>query len=757
MEDMGHRQIVEIQKIEKLADHDTVELGEWFLLDKTKEHQYYLNARYGKEDEVLSGDGKALVCSDSFESNLVIFKSNCKSYRVLNKDLGDVVTPINKADAIELIQNKINKQQELIMLARDNIQEVIALISMSGTSQSSSTTVAVASKNAIMQQSTALKEVHAKNIEKYNQEIREHVGVLHEVTQYYSLPATVGISNLTKTKGLIDEKLHELNLYGGLDEKEVDIATGGVVNESAPIHIFQNLKYMDVEAIIGYESGGIGLGDVKSFNQWLAIPENRDRILPESKSIIAIKTRKYREFTVGYFQPENSTYLYMRNGENIRSLKTNLSISGTLLATENEITSDIYVKKTGSSDNLSKNFIFLSINEYDTLASKAELFKPLWLNLLLTGYKEKLRYLTSAIDYVEHRRRILGDVGVPRNRDIMRGDERRNIEYKPRPENEFHEGIEKQKESNEQVKIDIQTIIDAIENNFANPNLSMPRIYESRHIQISDHERGFIDEDGVEHLMGYSINEYHDKLIELTDQFSQKSGLYFPNNADVSSYNTEPFSVLRALSSYSLMNEDNYFFDDLKTLSWQKYKRQNDLAVLIQGILDRTTFFGYTKANLFKDGYEDKIKLVHDKDKGLYDGDMPNFKAFIEKCNENSRAGDLFVGHQVLWLEKEREKLQDDRFYDTIDIPKFLAAEKVVNKRDGRTMVSFRWEVERDWSSQAKSPTRVHRFECDIKSLLNVSHYKQGDCDVFAKDPRCRDLYPKWGGLIMAAERHYQK
>ena len=51
----------------------------------------------------------------------------------------------------------------------------------------------------------------------------------------------------------------------------------------------------------------------------------------------------------------------------------------------------------------------------------------------------------------------------------------------------------------------------------------------------------------------------------------------------------------------------------------------------------------------------------------------------------------------------------------------------------------------------------LNNSQDDIKSLLNVSHYKQGDCDVFAKDPRCRDLYPKWGGLIMAAERHYQK
>ena len=753
---MNEAELMQIKSLEKLDAADSVELGEWFLLDKTKEDFYYSIGRYGEENEVFSVDGRALVCSDTFESNLVVFKNNCKEYRVLNKNLGTVITPISQIDAISLIQQRITQQQSLRTDARDKILEIIAIISMSGTSQSKSTEVAIATKNAIMQQSTAIKEVHAKNIEAFNEEIKSHVATLHEITRYYALPATVGMAALGRTKGFIDEKMHELNLYGGLDEKQVDIATGGVVNESVPIHIFQNLKYMDVEAIIGYENGGIGLEDVATFNKWLAIPENRDRILPESKSIIAIKTRKYREFNIGSFVPENKTYLYMRNGENIRSLSTNLPISGTLLATESEVGGDVYVKKRGSSPDMSRNFLFLSKHEFDTLTDRAESYKPLWLNILLSAYKEKLKYFNQAIDYVKHRQQVLGERYDRSERLIIRSGDRSNTSYRPQSEKEFQESISKQLGAIEGVKTEIETIKGCIKNGFSDPYLGMPMVYEAKYVLLADNECGFVDRDGTKHLMVYSMSDYHDKLIELTRSFDVAE-LYTPNRDSDGGYKTDPYSILRVLDSYSLMNEDNYFFDDLKRISWQKYKRQNDLAVLIQGVLDRSTFFGYTKANLFKDGYEDKIKLVHDKDKGLYDGDMPDFKSFIKKCNVNSKAGDLFVGQQALWAQKEREKQQVDRFYDTISMPKILPAYKITNKRDGSTVVIFRWETDRDWYSQAKSSTRVHRFECDIRELMNISHYKLGDCKPFAGDPRCRDLYPKWGDLIMTAERHHQK
>jgi hypothetical protein len=178
---------------------------------------------------------------------------------------------------------------------------------------------------------------------------------------------------------------------------------------------------------------------------------------------------------------------------------------------------------------------------------------------------------------------------------------------------------------------------------------------------------------------------------------------------------------------------------------------------LIQGLLDRGSFFGYTQANLFKGGFEEKIKLVYDKDKGLYDGDMPDFLAFINACNEDSKVGDVFYGHRAARNKKEEEKCGYNRFYDRIEIPSYLPAEKIIKKRDGRTVIKFRWETEREWHSKAKSDMQAHNFECDISELINVSNYSLGDCAQFVNDPRCRDQYPLWGEFIMAAERYQQE
>ena len=793
MSNIKNSELMNIRTIDKIASEDDIILGEWCLIDLQDTDKFFSIGRYGAENEVFDDEGKVLVCSDAFESNLVIFKSNSKTYRVLNNELGNIVTPLSLDQATALIQRDINSKQKKIMDARNKIQEVINLISMANTAQSSSTAVAIVSDNALMQQKTELKEVHAKNIEKYNEQIEETVRELHATTMYYGLPATIGISSLGRTKEVVDEKLHELSLYGGLDEDEVDISVGGVVHESVPIHIFQNLKHMDVEAIIGYESGGIGLSNINSFNEWLAIPENRNRVLPKEKCIVAIKTRKYREFSVGFFKPENRTFIYMRNGENIRMLQTNLSIGSTLLATENDVMSS-YAKPLGSLINNDRQFAFISKNDYEALTEHANNLKPLWLDILLTAYKEQLKYFSEVIGYAEHRHRLLSEqykslgkqsMGYYTHRPIMLGKENTTAPHRGRYEylearyksygkvdtdlpieerlalmqDRFQLTVELQRKVIQKTKANIQKITDHIKNGFTDPALDMPSLSFDGGIaiELNFHEIGFIDKDDNEHLMTYSPAEYRQKIDHLSRKWADAK-LRWPNMDDSrgNGSNPNPFEALNALSKYELMNDEHFFFDDLKRLSWAKYKRQNDLAVLIQGILDRTTFFGYTKANLFKDGYEDQIKLVYDKDKGLYDGEMPNFKAFIANCNENSKKGDIFVGHKRIWDKLEREKEMGDHYYRSISIPTFLPADKITKKRDGSVVVTFRWETPRDRYSTAKSSTRAHRFEVDIRKLLNVSHYRMGDCHAFASDPRCRDLYPQWGSLVMAAERYYQ-
>lgn len=757
--------VTPLESLDRIIEDD-VTVGQWCLLDLNKTDFYLRVNNWRNEEEIINEDNQVLLCVDSFESNLVVLRGS-KQYRVLNKNLGHVLTPINESEATALIQAKAAGQQKLIIETQQEIRDIMAMISMSGATKSDSTEVMVATKNAIMQQSKALKEVHGKRIELLNDRITAQVGGLHATTAYYALPATVGIGTLSKSKDIIEEKLYELNLYGGLSEVETIIAVGGVVHESVPIHIYQNLKHMDVECIKGYASGGIGIKDLKSFHEWLTQPINRDRILPNPKCIVAIKVRKYPEMTDSIWRhTENNTYLYMRNGENIKALKTNLPIGETLLAVEQSLADKEYVKRVGNYGDSDKNFSFMSKNEYDSIKDLAESLKPLYLNMLLNCWREKLAFQKSLLAYAEHRHRLLGDgkvtgfnnniidakyggIRMSRHADGYSG-------YHSETQDEFDKSKTRHIEMMADSENAIKAIIDAIKNGFTDPKVDAPTNpsnFSHSAIFLNNSEVGFVALDGTRHLMQYPSSEYNDKIRAYKKSYLEK-GLVSPDKYGSNGV----FAVLDELAGYELMNDGHYFFDDLKQLSWKRYKRQNDLAVLIQGLLDRSEFFGYTKANLFKAGYEEQIKLVYDKDRGVYNGDMPDFDAFIAKCNQDSVAGDLFYGHQKIWDALQKDKKGDDhRFYDLIQIPCYLAAHKIIKKRDGRTHVVFKWETPREWYSTAKSSHRKHSFECDISKLINVSNYQRGDCDVFTKDPRCRDQYPKWGDLIMSAESYYQK
>lgn len=749
--------IANIQPLHKLDSNDNVEIGSWYILDKTKPELFYCDANWAESNEVKNEDNGVLVCADSFESNLVIFKSNDSDYRVLNVNLGQVLTCITEADAQALIQKKAKEQQTLITKAQTEIKEIVAYINMSASPSSESTELMVASENALLEQSRALKNVHGKRIEELNKSIKGYVEDLHEITKYYSLPAMVGISKLSKAKDVVDEKLRELNLYGGLNEKSIVVSEGGVASESQPVHIYQNLKHMDVECILGYQTGGIDVSSVSAFNEWLAEPINRNRVLPADKSIVAIAVRKYPNARVWDFTSKpNDTYLYIRNGENIKAVKTDIEIEGTLLATENDFSQGVYAKKVGKWADTKKNFAFLSKNEYEHLSQLSEQAKPLYLNVLLDSYRAFLDYLVAVAAYGKHK---LSKIGVC-------SDEARIITKNgvvtgcPRGQAGYEDEIAMHNEKIEEVKQNIDTIVDCINNGFANPNLQLPKIVGIRFglLNVEPKEIGFIDDDGVKHFIQISAGDYHSLLKSFESRYNSL-GLYFPNKdkAQYSNRTNNPYDVSEDLKKYTLINDNHYFFDDIKSLNWERYKRQNELAILIQGLFDRSAFFGHTQVSLFQDGFDEKIKLVHDLDSGLYNGDMPDFELYLSNNRLNSKKGDVFFGQQALWNKELDDKNKNKRFYDRIDMPRYLKADSIVKKRDGRTMVKFKWQTEHPYWSKAKTPARNNNFECNIDDLINVSHYQLNDCKEFAEDPRCRDLYPKWGNLMMAAESYHQK
>ncbi len=139
-----------------------------------------------------------------------------------------------------------------------------------------------------------------------------------------------------KKLGDLNEKILQVELYGGLDEHIQTIRKGKPAPKDAKITIYQAIRYMDEECLADYQVGGIRSYNANLFDDWLNARDNADRILPAEKCIVGIQirrkthqdaNRRFKDFADAYgeaaqIREDQMTYLYIRNGENIYCLAT---------------------------------------------------------------------------------------------------------------------------------------------------------------------------------------------------------------------------------------------------------------------------------------------------------------------------------------------------------------------------------------------------------------------------------------------------
>lgn len=754
--------------VNRLDDENKIEIGNWYLINTSDESLFYVRHGNWSRNEIKSDEDSVLVCADRFESNLVVLRSNAGEYRVLTRNMDSLLKPVDDLDALMMVEEALASKRVAIVQLQQEMKKLIQSVNANSGNVSSNTDVMIATKDALVAKTSELKNVHSKQLDKLGEEISSNVGDLSIIAKYITLPASVDMNQIAEGREMIDEKIHDLSIYGGLYEEENILSEGYCARDEQPIHIYQDLKFMDVECIDAYVIGGIDAYKIDRFDKWLAEPKNRDRVLPHPKSIVAIKNRKHPK-RQGWSKDPNETYLYMRNGDNIKRLKTAIDIKDTLLATENVMGIESYVRMD---KHRKDEFHFITENEYQAREKNIALFKPLFISSVLESYRIERTHLKALLNYAKGREKakffIIED---ERNFD----DEMKRQEVEANLPDANHQkavaSFESRLQKNSDSIAELSNLINqALSSNTLSrsdmhTNLSHPSYYSMRERQYKEelgvlkNEIGYISESGKEVLLDDA--EDYERQINHIERAYQNLVLEHRVSANREQYN--PFHEGEILKEYLPINSDHYFFDTIKKQQWKNYKRQNELAVLIQGIIDRTSFFGYIEANLFKDGFEKTIKLVYDKKSGLYSGEMPDFKAFIKNCNQKSVAGDIFYGQAKAWHEIEKDKREEARIsgrsyhYASVHLPEYLEASKVVNKRNGKTVVVFKWQTARDWWSQAKSRYKTHTFECDIDLLINVSQYQQGDNKPFIDDPRCRLLYPKWGEFLMAAESYQEK
>jgi len=230
-------------------------------------------------------------------------------------------------------------------------------------------------------------------------------------------------------------------------------------------------------------------------------------------------------------------------------------------------------------------------------------------------------------------------------------------------------------------------------------------------------------------------------------------------------------------SRLEMVEPNHIYYDDAMKLVAADAKAHNRVAVVLQGLLDRSpAFIPHPPWRLWEaDGFTNGIELIHDNSRAITDGDAPDFEAYRNRLNASIAKGTNIVGQQDLWeryeANKDYERQRDDYRVRTpyrqshISIygnpgPGLIAqATKVGRDRQ----VHFEWQRERTnarWVSDPDNPgyqkiddsTLTARFKCSANGVLNVDAYTPGDFRIFYNDPRTRKNYLKWAPLLLAAE-----
>jgi len=264
-----------------------------------------------------------------------------------------------------------------------------------------------------------------------------------------------------------------------------------------------------------------------------------------------------------------------------------------------------------------------------------------------------------------------------------------------------------------------------------------------------------------------SVHDYDERVkrfksnkLKTEEWEKQNPGEHMFHNPFRNSFSFRP-------DSWQPFDPSNVYFDECLNDVAQNIKKYNRVAVVIQGLLDRSdALHPHPPAKTWTaEGFRQAIELVYDGANTLYGGEKPDFQAYRAKCNSVLEVGSVVTGQQIFWLHAEAERenkridadwRQRENHYrhttfrpDGNPGPGALA--RIANFQKRVRMATFKWErcKIRD-NGYAPAAIRI-----PVAELFNVDAYKLGDFKQFFNDPRTRTQYLQWAPLLLAAEDYH--
>jgi hypothetical protein len=267
------------------------------------------------------------------------------SHRTARVHLDELSTcrPVHDPDAV--IAERIAEAQQTLAGLMAEVQRVVGQLGVTtaGNLPAHAETTALArlgEAQDVGQYKEALVLAQKETLPKLFEQIEGASKDLANWMSAKTLPLQAQTSRLKTSIGAIEDRIFSVELYAGLIEQVTRICAGEAAPMGEPIHLFQRRHYMDEECLARYQAGGMRFKNIEAFDAWLAQPDNRDRILPFPRCIVAFQVRRF-EFDNEHLteQPrtlrdfiridaeraqDKHTFLYIRNGEQMFCLETGI-------------------------------------------------------------------------------------------------------------------------------------------------------------------------------------------------------------------------------------------------------------------------------------------------------------------------------------------------------------------------------------------------------------------------------------------------
>jgi hypothetical protein len=332
---------------QRIEHFNEIAIGQWYWVD---------NRKNGERD---GESNRWLGCVTEIGSNYVEITGPSEKYsssqrctRVHLKDFERVLTLEPNAEMF--IRDKVEHfrlQTEKLM---DEVKQLTAGLAITPRnaldSGDTDATQALSTRNRqqdIGDYKKALIKAKEKQLPKLFEQLRDNNELMASWMSAAVIPLEAEAHQLEGLQDQIGGRIFNVELYAGLVEEVKCIKEGEPAAITERVRLFQRRCYMDEECLANYETGGMEFKDLRAFDKWFVKPENLSRLLPFQRCVVAFQVRRFtkereaagdlRSFIkmMHLEKADKFTFLYIRNGERVYRLSTEIEFDARLFPDQN--------------------------------------------------------------------------------------------------------------------------------------------------------------------------------------------------------------------------------------------------------------------------------------------------------------------------------------------------------------------------------------------------------------------------------------